>query len=103
MEFNNLEELKTLSSIFLSGFHDIKMTIKDQIAKDDTVVARIDFEGVHKGEFAGLPPTGKKVKIAGMSIARFVKNKIVDEWEMFDELGLMQQLGMELKPMELAH
>ena len=103
MELHNLDELKNMCNVFVSAFHDTKITIKDQIAKDDTVVTRFDFEGVHKGEFAELPPTGKKIKIAGVSITRLVKDKIVDEWEVFDELGLMQQLGMELKPMELAH
>ena len=103
MEFHNLEELKNLTRSFMLGFHDTKMTTKDQIAKDDTVVSRFDFEGIHKGEFAGLPPTGKKVKIAGISITRFVKNKIVDEWELFDEMGLMKQLGMELQPQEVVH
>jgi predicted ester cyclase len=103
MELHNLDELKNLVNGFASAFHDTKMTIKDQIAKDDTVVTRFDYEGVHKGKFAELPSTGKKVKIAGISIMRLVKDKIIDEWEVFDELGLMQQLGMELKPMEVVH
>jgi len=102
-ELHNLNELKGLVNGFTSAFDDTKMTVMDQIAKDDTVVTRFDFEGVHKGKFAELLPTGKKVKIAGISITRHVKDKIVDEWEVFDELGLMQQLGMELKPMEVVH
>ena len=103
MELHNLDELKNLVNGFASAFNETKMTVKDQIAKDDTIVTRFDFTGVHKGKFAELPPTGKKIKIAGISITRLVKDKIVDEWEIFDELGLMQQLGMELKPMEDVH
>ena len=98
MELHNLDEYKNLVNIFSLAFHDTKVTVKDQIAKDDMIVTKWAFEGVHKGKFGELPPTGNKIKLEGISIHRLVNGKIVDESEVFDELGMMKQLGLEMKP-----
>ena len=100
IELHNLDELKNLINDFSIAFHDTKMTVKDQIAKDDMVVTKFVYEGIHKRNFRKTPPTGKKIIIKGVAIDRLVNGKIVDEWEMFDELGMMKQLGLEMKPME---
>jgi len=103
MELHNLDELKNLFNGYSLAFHDSKLTVQDQIAKDDIVVTKFVFEGVHKGKFEELPPTGNKIKIEGVSIDRLVNGKIVDEWEVYDELGMMKQLGLAMKPVEVAH
>lgn len=59
---------------------------------------RTTLNGTHKGEFMGIPPTGKKIEYTAMVIVRFSEGKIVESREEADMLGLMQQLGMELKP-----
>ncbi len=100
MELHNLDELKNLINSYFLAFHDSKVTVKDQIAKDDMVVTKFVYEGVHNGKFGKFPPTGKNIKIKGVAIDRFANGKIVDEWEMIDELGMMKQLGLEMKPME---
>lgn len=96
-------ELKKLMNTFSSAFHDTKVTLDLLFAKDDLVAQKFLFEGIHDGTFAEIPPTGKKVKLSGISISHLEKGKITEEWEVFDELSFMKQLGMELKPMELAH
>ena len=88
---------------FFKAFEDTHMTITNQFAKDDMVISRFIYEGVHKGQFQGLPPTNKRIKITGMEIDRFDHGKIVESWEEFDQLGLMQQLGLEMKPLEAIH
>jgi len=103
MESHNLDELKNIVNGYFLAFHDAKMMVKDQIAKDDMVVTKFAFEGVHKGKLDELPPTGNKIKIEGIAVDRLVNGKIVDEWEVFDELGMMKQLGLEMKPVEVAH
>jgi predicted ester cyclase len=57
-------------------------------------------DGTHKGELEGMPPTGKTFTSSFFTVFRIVDGKIVEEWEIFDELGMMMQLGMELKPKE---
>jgi len=100
MEMNGIEEYKRVYSSFLSAFHDTQVTFEDLIAEGDKVMSRITFSAVHKGELEGIPPTGKTLTISLFTIFRLVDGKIVEEWEIIDELGMMMQLGMELKPKE---
>ena len=70
------------------------------IAQNDKVVVRVTNRGTHKGEFYGMPPTGKEIKFTVTSIVRYVDGKAAEMWADFDSLVLDQQLGMELKPKE---
>jgi len=89
-----LEEAVEHVRQFLTAFPDVNVTIKDLIAEDDRVVARLVATATNTGLFAGLPATGKKVEIHSIRIYRIVDNKIVDTWAMQDRLGLMEQLGL---------
>ncbi|CAN7738065.1 ester cyclase [Phyllobacterium sp. LjRoot231] len=75
-------------------FPDLHMTIEDQIAEGDRVVTRWTARGTHTGEFQGIPPTGKEVRVAGTNIDRIADSKVVECWSHVDELGMMQQLGV---------
>jgi predicted ester cyclase len=46
----------------------------------------------------GIPPTGKQVAVTGMVISRFAAGKVVEDWEIFDQMGLLQQLGVVPTP-----
>ena len=100
MEMNGIEEYKQVYQSFLSAFHDTKLTIDSLIAEGDKVMTRVTCSVVHKGELEGIPPTGKTLTISLFTVFRLVDGKIVEEWEIIDELGMMMQLGMELKPKE---
>lgn len=75
------------------GFPDAHWTMKDQIAADDKVATRWVFAGTHKGMFKGIPATGRPLHYSGISIDRFADGKIVEEWEEWDTLGVLHQLG----------
>jgi steroid delta-isomerase-like uncharacterized protein len=75
------------------GFPDGHWTIKDQIGGEDKVATRWEFLGTHKGMFKGIPGTGKQLHYSGISIDRFAHGKIVEEWEEWDTLGVLHQLG----------
>ena len=65
------------------------------IAEDDRVASRSTIGGVHLGEFMGAAPTGKHVSWTGLIIYRIDDDgKIVERWQDFDALGMMQQLGV---------
>jgi predicted ester cyclase len=64
------------------------------------VITRNIFRGTHKGTFGGIPPTGNRIELCSIIIARIKNGKIIEEREEYDVLGMMQQLGMELKPIE---
>ena len=83
---------KQLVAMFRTGFPDWREVVEDMIAEGDRVVSATGY-GTHEGEFQGIPPTGKKVTVAGIGIDRVAEDKIVEKWAAFDALGMMQQLG----------
>jgi len=87
------EALKQFIASLLAAFPDGRWAIEDQVAEGDKVATRWSFTGTHQGELMGVAPTGKQVTTSGMVIDRIVEGKIVEEWEEWDALGLMQQLG----------
>jgi steroid delta-isomerase-like uncharacterized protein len=89
-----LEALKHLASGYLSAFPDLHITLEDMIAEGDKVMTRVSWRGTHKGEFIGIPPTGKQVTVTGMYEYRIAGGKIAEWWDYSDNLGLMQQLGV---------
>jgi len=87
------EGVKQMTIMFRSAFPDFKATIDDMIAEGDKVVVRITWSGTHKGEFMGIPPTGKSVSFGVIDIVRFARDKFVEHWGMMDSTSMMQQLG----------
>lgn len=79
---------------YRAAFPDIGIMVEDQIAEGDTVVTRWTASGTHRGDLPGLPPTGKRVTVTGITEARFNRGKLVDEWVSSDTLGMLQQLGV---------
>jgi steroid delta-isomerase-like uncharacterized protein len=76
-----------------SGFPDLKLTPEAIYTDGDTVIARVRMTGTHKGEYFGIPPTGKSVDITGIDIVRIEDGKATERWGVFDALTLMHQLG----------
>ena len=78
---------------FLEGYPDLRWTIEDTIADADKVVACWTMSGTHRGDFMGVPATGKKISVDGMTIHHIAGGKIMDSHSIWDTLGMMQQLG----------
>lgn len=87
------EGVKQLPTMLHSAFPDFKVTIDDMVAEGDKVVIRQTWSGTHKGEFMGVPPTGKNVSFQVIDIIRVAGGKVVEHWGQMDNMGLMQQLG----------
>ena len=79
---------------FQEEFPDGRNTSDELLADGDKVVQRWTYRGTHQGAFQGIPPTGRQVKLTGISIWRFEGGTIVESWHELDSLGLMQQLGV---------
>ena len=79
--------------MYLRAFPGIRVTVEDQVAEGETVVTRFTARGTHNGDLGGVAPTGKEVTVAGISIDRFEGGKCVEQWQSFDELAMMQQIG----------
>ena len=97
---NDREGVKTLTTMLRSAFPDLKATIEDTIAEGDKVVIRMTWSGTHKGEFMGIPATGKRVSIGVIDILRMDGGKCVEHWGQMDSMGMMQQIGAIPAPVE---
>jgi predicted ester cyclase len=77
-----------------SGFPDLNFAIKEQISEGDKVASRFEWTGTHRGEFLGMPATGRPVRVWGIVIDRLENGRIKDTRIIMDSLGLMMQLGV---------
>ncbi len=75
------------------GFPDYDITPEDIVAEGDKVVKRWVFQGTHSGEFAGIPPTGKRVTMRGITLYRLAQGRVSEMYWNYDVFGLLQQLG----------
>lgn len=90
--------VKQLFGLLRSAFPDLHVTIEDEMADRDMVAARITFRGTHRGEFAGIPATGRTVAWGAVDVVRVRGGRIVEHWGEVDRLSLLQQLGVIPRP-----
>ena len=94
-DIRGYEEARQYVSTFFDAFPDINITVEDAIAEGDQAVTRYTIRGTHRGETEEFgPPTGRQMELEGITIHRIEGGKIVEEWERYDNLSVMQQLGL---------
>jgi steroid delta-isomerase-like uncharacterized protein len=83
---------------------DLHLDVHDVLADGGMTAARWTMGGTARGEFRGLPATGKTFVITGMTIDKWDGDRIVEEWTNYDLLGALQQLGAipEMAPGETS-
>jgi steroid delta-isomerase-like uncharacterized protein len=86
--------LKELFTRLRSAFPDLNVSIQQLIAEGDEVVAVTTMRGTQRGELPGIKPTGKPVNVTSMDLYRVQNDRIVEHFGRFDELGMMEQLGV---------
>jgi steroid delta-isomerase-like uncharacterized protein len=85
-------------SMFWAAFPDLHYAVEDVIAEGDRVVRRSTAAGTMKGDFLGMPATGKSATWGEVHILRIADGKIVEHWASVDQLGMLQQLGLVPMP-----
>ena len=81
---------------FRTAFLDLKIAPEALVADEDHVALAYTVTGTHKGEFLGIAPTGRQIKARGLQIGRFEQGKLVERWGMSDQLGILEQIGVQL-------
>jgi steroid delta-isomerase-like uncharacterized protein len=76
------------------AFPDLVVEVLDQLGEGDKVATRWRASGTHRGPFAGIPATGRPVRITAMHLHRVVDGKLTEHWEEIDLLRLLRQLGV---------
>jgi steroid delta-isomerase-like uncharacterized protein len=86
--------LKQVMAILHRAFPDLRVTVEDLIEEGDKVVGRNSVTGTHRGEYMGLPPTGRPVSYNEIFIFRFVQGRVAEIWGVVDVLSQLKQLGV---------
>ena len=90
---NDREGLKAGLGMFLGAFPDVKIMPDFLMAEGDKVAMRWTMTATHTGEWMGIPATGKRMEMTGITIARVADGKLAEVWFETDSMGMMQQLG----------
>ena len=86
--------MKQLTATYYTAFGDAHWTVDEMIATDDTVVTRFTGSGTQTAELNGIPPTGRRVSVQGIWVHRVRDGRIAESWNVWDTLGMLQQLGV---------
>jgi steroid delta-isomerase-like uncharacterized protein len=92
-DIQGVENFKQYLTSYLNAFPDLNVTVEDEIAEGEKVVNRFTLRGTHQGETEEFgPSTGRQIELKGTTISRIEGGKIVEEWQAYDNLSLVQQL-----------
>ena len=97
-EVKGRKALKQLVTYFRTVFPDLSNTIEDQFVSGDRVATRGITRGTQKGAMGNVAPTGRKVAINWIMISRFEGKTIREDYEVWDGLVLLQDLGAYPRP-----
>lgn len=93
-----IQNFKDYYKNFVTGFSDIKFTMKNVFGQDDNIVKHWHFKGKHTGEFFGIPASGRTVDVEGTTLVKMKDGKIAQEQDFMDNLAFYQQLGLMSSP-----
>jgi steroid delta-isomerase-like uncharacterized protein len=93
-----LEGAKKTIAMYREAFPDLTFEIEFQVAEGDYVVSRWVGTGTHDGELMGMAPSHNKSTVTGIGVDRIQDGKIVETWNNWDTLGLMQNIGAIPQP-----
>ena len=93
------EGFKQYFTAFHTAFPDLRYSIDDEFGEGEKVVQRVTGNGTMKGEFAGMPATGKHAVWSEIHITHFANGKVMEHWGTIDQAGMMAQLGVSPEPM----
>ncbi len=97
-ELHGREALKAFLAGYHAAFPDLRMAIDELLVADDKAVIFFTLTGTHEGPLMGIPPTGKEIQVHGVIRSRFEDGRIVEEWEVLDQLAMLTQLGVVSLP-----
>jgi steroid delta-isomerase-like uncharacterized protein len=92
-EVHGLEAFKQMAPYWKAAFPDFLFTIETIIAEDNLVAMHGSWSGTHRGEYLGIPATGKQITETGTRFYHIKEGKIAEMWGDENVLGLLQQLG----------
>ena len=101
-EIRGPQEFEKFVREIRGAFPDIKVKVEDVFGAGDKVVLRWSATMTHTGDALGFPASGRTVRSRGITIATIVDGKIVEGWDNWDQLGMLEQIGAYKQPQFLA-
>ena len=92
------EGAKQLATAIRTAFPDVRISHHEAIVSGNRVAIRWTSDGTHQGDYFGVPPTGKPIHVEGIDLFHIQDGKIAEVWIEFDNLSLMQQMGVVPQP-----
>jgi predicted ester cyclase len=92
------EGFKQTAMALKKAFPDLRYTIDDVVDGGDKIVHRLTASGTMKGDFAGMPATGKRATWTEIHIGRVANGRLTEHWGVIDQLSMLVQLGVIESP-----
>jgi steroid delta-isomerase-like uncharacterized protein len=92
--FRGPDGVRQVATLYHTAFPDLQVTVDDVFAADEKVGMRWSSTGTHQGDLAGVPPTHRTMRTGGINVWRVVDGRVVEGWLAWDQLGMLQQLGV---------
>lgn len=89
------EALKEYLPVIRRAFPDLVFTNEAILADGNLIAHRVKMTGTHRGEFAGVAPTGRQITIRSHDFQRWENGRMVERWSIADSESLMRQLGLK--------
>lgn len=77
-----------------AGFPDLHWTMRDAIVEGDRIMAFSTWTGTHRGEFLGIPATGRSVTVEAWTLDRYRDGRLTESRIIMDVAGMLMQLGV---------
>ena len=88
------EGVERLADFLLPAIPDMLLDLEDVVAENGKVAVRLTIRGTHRGEMAGIAPTGQPIEVGVMDLFHLRDGKLSEHWALFDNLGMLRQLGV---------
>jgi predicted ester cyclase len=92
-ELQGIKGLRAFHAALWEAFPDARLAVEDLVVEDDRAALRYRMKGTHRGHYLGLPPTGLRFDVEGITLLRLADGRVVEEWHSPTELSILHQLG----------
>jgi len=88
------EGVERLAGLLLPAIPDMRLDLKDVVAENGKVAVRLTIRGTHRGDLAGIAPTGRSIQVGALDLFHLRDGELSGHWALFDTLGMLRQLGV---------
>jgi steroid delta-isomerase-like uncharacterized protein len=92
-EYAGVDGARGLAELIRTAFPDVRITHHEAIVEDDRVAIRWTGEGTHRGDYLGVPPTGKPIRIDGIDVMHLHDDMITEVWISYDNYAVLKTMG----------